>query len=153
MSDESDRRQRQLEREHRSRTQKLPGTGQIAADVAVPTMATTARPLGRRRETATYGPQDELRSAGLPVELRNMLRQARLRAGLGYLRLELRTGIDRRHLSRIERGLRAPSIEVAGILARALNLEAPDTVWLLSEARDGVGRSWRPHAEPRSENR
>lgn len=83
----------------------------------------------------------------LPAELRERLRVARLANGLGYRRLAYRTGVDRRHLSRIEKGIRRPSFQVALAITVALRLDRDTQMWLWSEASFGRGRDspgWRP---------
>jgi transcriptional regulator with XRE-family HTH domain len=77
----------------------------------------------------------------LPPELRQKLREARLAKGLGFKRLARRAGVDRAHLSRVERGLRMPSVAVAELVAKALELDAATTAWLVYEAKADVGRS------------
>jgi transcriptional regulator with XRE-family HTH domain len=73
------------------------------------------------------------------------LRTARLQQRLGHKRLARRTGIDRRHLSRIERGLRRPSLTTAMLISQALRLERDFEWWLVSEAAFNTGRDRARH--------
>jgi transcriptional regulator with XRE-family HTH domain len=84
----------------------------------------------------------------LPADLAAALRAARQDRGLGLREAADLAGVDAGHLSRIERGLRCPSLAIARDLVAALEL-APDlAAWLLAIARPDAGRSaprpWRP---------
>lgn len=72
--------------------------------------------------------------AALSQELREELHTARVKRQLGYRKLARIVGADRRHLARIERGLKRPSPYVAERLADALGLGFVTTACLLLEA-------------------
>jgi len=91
-------------------------------------------------ERAAHGAQRRhYLSASAAAELRN----ARRRQGLSLRALEARTGIAYGYLGMLERGQRAPSVEVARLLAPALRLEPDAAARLMAEAVPDAGRSWR----------
>ena len=53
-----------------------------------------------------------------------VLREARVRAHLTQEQLAFKAGIHPTYLSQVERGLKSPSLEVVGALARALHEKA-----------------------------
>lgn len=75
------------------------------------------------------------------------LRAARERAGWSLGLLGHHSGVSVGYLSRLERGLRAPSVVVVEVLAAVLELtEAEAEVFVASGVR-GVGRDWRPRVD------
>lgn len=64
-----------------------------------------------------------------------VVREARARARLTQERLAFKAGIHPTYLSQVERGLKSPSLEVVGALARALHEKAHS---LIQAAEDRV---------------
>lgn len=73
------------------------------------------------------------RDSGLRVRFGNVLRERRRERGLTQEELAHQTGLDVSFISRVERGLQAPSIEVVFVLASALG-EAPHDLVRRAEA-------------------
>lgn len=76
-----------------------------------------------------------------PAGLGLVLAAARRRAGLSQYRLAVHCGISESHVSKLERGHRVPSQEVALSLATVLSLDAEDRAALFSAAVPDAGRS------------
>jgi len=92
-----------------------------------------ARPGARQDDARHY------LSASAAAELRN----ARRRQGLSLRALEARTGISFGYLGMLERGQRAPSVEVAQALVAGLRMAPDAAARLMAEAVPDAGRSWR----------
>lgn len=66
------------------------------------------------------------KSSILKKKFGEKLRQIRQESGISQEELGFRTGLDRTYISGIERGLRNPSLENIGRIAKALKISLPD---------------------------
>lgn len=80
-----------------------------------------------------------------PAGLGEALRQARESAGLSQGAVAVAVGVRPDYVSKLERGERCPSANVAAALAAVLELGAAGTALLSAAAVDDAGRShpWR----------
>ncbi|NUQ96388.1 MAG: helix-turn-helix transcriptional regulator [Streptomyces sp.] len=80
-----------------------------------------------------------------PVGLGDALRRARENAGLSQGAVAAAVGVRHDYVSKLERGERCPSANVAEALAVVLNLSASGAALLEAAAVDDAGRShpWR----------
>ncbi|MEU6703869.1 helix-turn-helix domain-containing protein [Streptomyces wuyuanensis] len=76
-----------------------------------------------------------------------MLRQARLRAGLGFRQAARLAGISHSHLNWLETGRRCPSASTAEQLATALRLTAEEREALSAASVRGAGRDRRTRSK------
>jgi len=72
-----------------------------------------------------------------------VLQRYRASAGISQEELALRAGVDRTFVSRLERGVRQPTITTVISLAEALNVSAADMVRETERAHQGVRTSVR----------
>jgi DNA-binding XRE family transcriptional regulator len=101
-----------------------------------------------RAKPLTHGQHPSPARHVLPFGLARELRAARRSRGLGLRAAAAKLGVDPGYLSRLERGLRCPSIAVAQDLAAGLDLESDVAGRLFDAARPDAGRSWRPARDP-----
>ena len=66
------------------------------------------------------------KSSVLRKKFGEKVRQERTKQGISQEELGFRTGLDRTYISGIERGLRNPSLENIGRIAKALKVSLPE---------------------------
>ena len=104
-----------------------------------------AQPHGAHPTGRTYEPHP---AAPARPRDRPNARQSPPRRGWGLRAAARHAGISFGYLGALERGERAPSTVVAGVLARVYQLDADDSAWLWSGAIGGAGRDY-PGRVPR----
>jgi ribosome-binding protein aMBF1 (putative translation factor) len=80
-------------------------------------------------------------SGTLPQDLAFTIAAARRARGWSCRQAAAEVGISPAHMSRLERGIRCPSVAVAEDLIRVLQLDPEDASRLLTVARPDAGRS------------
>jgi transcriptional regulator with XRE-family HTH domain len=76
--------------------------------------------------------------------LGNEIRKARLAAGLSQEKLALKAGVDRTHVSMLERGLNSPTLDTLIVLCRVMGAKASEIVAAV-EMNYRSGRKRRRH--------
>lgn len=62
-----------------------------------------------------------------------VVREARTRVGLSQERLAFKAGIHPTYLSRVERGVKSPTLDVVDALARGLHIKSSSLIQLAEE--------------------